>query len=432
MVEALKSSGDPPSCTITSTLCKVAELFSYSVNELKAHQTEENMKNVMENFDRVNTVMRVMKLAYPQYLSFQNIMTATTTDLATPSLKNESNDVMASTTTTTTSTNLATVKPIVTPSANLAAPVEVKPEPNHANPYRDHSPVAVPMAAPPAPTTKINLVPQFNTQVESTQQAHISPKEFLDKFEKTCKQFAAENGFIVANIWESLLVHALPKDKLAWAEKNILNRNLSWYEARQIYLRSFPISTSPTPPQQSKPQQIQPQQSVKQQAPPPVRRETARMTRTLNPLPTPPPMDDEEAKLLRKKQEKYAEFFLALQMREYETIGDYNRKFLRYVNIANIGLSQADLIRRYLNSLLKEHKEMMDAALTSHPSISRTPTQIEDMMALTEKVITSQQKVKDRIYAQACWQTPRKRENSEIQLQQQQQPPPKRFSPFCA
>lgn len=407
MVDAFQSSGNPPSCTITSTLSKVAELFSCSVNDLCTNQTEENMKNVMENFDRVNTVMRVMKLAYPQYSGVQHVMTApTNADLAAPIYaKNEPNDAM-----TTTTTNLATINPMVTPPSPLAS-VEIKTDPNSVNKYRDHSPVA---SAP----RLVSRLPTVTPTVDEQSHSYISPKEFLDKFELTCKKFAAENGFVVSNVWESLLVHALPKDKLAWAEKNILNRNLSWYEARQIYLRAFPLKTaSPTPPA---PRQQQVQK--------PQKREKARVTRTLNPLPTPPPTDDDEAKLIRKRQEKYAEYFLALQMREYESIGDYNKKFIRYVNIANIGLSQVDLIRRYLNSLLKEHKEMMDAAFISHPCILKTPENIEEMMKLTEKVITSQQLVKDRIYAQPCWQRQRKRENTDGQ----QPPASKRSTPFCA
>jgi hypothetical protein len=365
----------------------VSEAFNNSVQDLSQIDNElmNSYKQMLDNYEKVNMVIRVLKLAYP----FSN--------------DNQRNRTLSSASTM-----------IKSPSKNN----------NNSREQEEQQVVAMPISPPQQfkeqVVSKIKREPTEqqkpinNNSRCSTSPTYIPPKVFLDQFEKTANGFAQENNMNVSDVWELLLSHALPEDKLQWARQNILNRNYSWIQARQKYLAQFSDDQTP----------------FKKILPTPSRSRTLEysQSRSYDPLPTPPLNDEEDLQIARKRQEKYAEHFLALEMKEYEPVQDYNKKFLRYAKIANLSFSQTKLMRRYLNSLLPHLKSVIETAVQS--CRVPQPKDIHEVMTLAEKLADQQKLVKQRIYAQPCWKLPNsiKRTSDDINDER----PTKRLPSSCA
>ncbi|KAI8088497.1 hypothetical protein BDF21DRAFT_413377 [Thamnidium elegans] len=400
------------SCLLVSTLIKVTEHFLQSVNLLKndigsdPNTHQQQLLSVMEHYDRLNMVMKVLKIAYPIKIN-------------TPNENNVVNTVMKNVTTTVSNTlskmneipakpelnnnNIAAaavVRPVLAEPRPQQQPVHTKPKPTTTTPTVTHTetrsaastqvprstvvePVQVEVSQPPKPLVKAD-----NLQIKKPESTRPKPKEtstktnnisssvFLDQFEKTAHEFAAQHNIAMEQIWESLLVHALPKDKLAWAEKTILYKNLDWNTARQYYLTDYPdvIQLSQKPVKK-----------VFRENPSAMPKLLKTSTLSRINLPSHIPSTTNTNAQIRERQSRYAEYLLSIEMKEYDSITEFNAKFYRYASIACMNLNDGSLSRRYVSSLLAKYRLPVE-----HVIQQNSPQNLKETMDLASSVIIPQ------------------------------------------
>ncbi|KAL9536772.1 hypothetical protein MBANPS3_012379 [Mucor bainieri] len=72
------------------------------------------------------------------------------------------------------------------------------------------------------------------------QQVHVlSTDQFLEQFERTAQTFAQSINMDMDNVWEFMLIHALPKDKVPWANETIIGKKHPWRYAKQMYYAKY-------------------------------------------------------------------------------------------------------------------------------------------------------------------------------------------------
>lgn len=404
-------------CALMRTLRMVTETFLGSVNQVP--QVDDNhmdeYKKMMQNFENVCTVVRVLSLAFPIDKESLKLLGAGPLSTIVNAVNNKSpSPVQENTHKEQLQQEDQAVQPKQQQPLQPTKQQQLQPKQQQLQPTKQtNQKVAHPTtASPPFISTvvepkvayilraenksvvKKETVPQEVVESRPTRASsptYIPPKVFLDQFEITATELAAKENVRVSTVWEQLLNYALPPNKLQWAKSHVFNRNLTLAQFRQMYLVAFSDDQKPfrkVPSSNSRPRDNQ--------------RPGAR---THDPLPTPPPNDEEELQMLRSRQEKYAEHFLALEMKEYQTIQDYNKKYLSYAKTANIDLdSQSDSMRRYVKSLLPKHKSIIDSAVQSRRVPH--PKNIKEIMDLAQRLIEQQRLAKEHIYAQPCWKHP--------------------------
>ncbi|GAA5801067.1 hypothetical protein HPULCUR_006509 [Helicostylum pulchrum] len=233
---------------------------------------------------------------------------------------------------------------------------------------------------------------QVSKPKESTTKANnISSSVFLDQFEKTAHEFAAQHNIAMEQIWESLLVHALPKDKLAWAEKTILDKNLDWKTARGRYLSAYPDAV----PSKKAAASVQ----EKKEFGMPALVKTSALADSTQPSSVPTTTNASNAQT-RERQSRYAEYLLSIEMKEYDSITDFNAKFYRYASIACMNLSDVSLSRRYISSLLPKYRLPVERVIQQN-----LPQHLKDTMLLASGMIIPLEKAR-KSNGEACWNHP--------------------------
>lgn len=423
----ISTDSDNKSCLLVSTLIKVTEQFLQSTKGLKkdigsdANTRQQQLRSVMEHYDRLNIVMKVLKIAYPLQIN-------------TPNENNVVNTAMKNVTATVSNTlskmNEIPIKPelrhhdvaVSRPGPRYSPPPppplpwksKPKPKPKHTTPHTESTkqpPAAVAAAhthasrsvEPPsgevsrAPPVKNNS-PQIKNP-ESSSSSRAKPKErttkpnnisssvFLDQFEKTAHEFATQHNIAMEQIWESLLVHALPKDKLAWAEKTILNKNMDWKTARGHYLSAY--------------SDVVPSKKiiVKELDMPALVKTTSALAGSTQPSYVPTTTTDANAQT-RERQSRYAEYLLSIEMKEYDSITEYNSKFYRYASIACMNLTDVSLFRRYVSSLLPKYRLPVERVIQQN-----SPQNLKETMNLACGVIIPLEKAR-KSNGEACWKHP--------------------------
>ncbi|KAG2198477.1 hypothetical protein INT47_004464 [Mucor saturninus] len=244
-----------------------------------------------------------------------------------------------------------------------------------------------------APATKVNA-----------ESINISSNVFLDQFENTARTFAAQNKMELSDVWESLFVHALPQDKIKWAENTILHRSLNWNTARKYYLKAFPDIHVQTPFKQFN--HNEPPTDLSTSA-------TQAATRVNDPVTPVLQGTMDEKKRMIERHTLYAERLLSLEMKSYDTIYDYNKKFHRYSIVACMNLNDASLSKRYITSLVPKYRLLVEKALANKP-----PAGLIETMKFAERLIQAQGIEHKKIQRQVCWKHPnqKKRTSSDDNL----------------
>lgn len=245
----------------------------------------------------------------------------------------------------------------------------------------------------PVPKNPENMViDSVPVTKKNTESINISSNVFLDQFENTARTFAAQNKMELSDVWESLFVHALPQDKMKWAENTILNKSLNWNIARKYYLKAFPDIHVQTPFKQHNNNNPPngPSPSV-----------TEASTRVNHPIAPPLKITMDERKRMIERQSLYAERLLSLEMKGHDTIHEYNRKFHRFSNVACMNLNDASLSKRYIHSLIPKYRLLVEKALAN-----KAPSGLLETMSFAQKLIQAQETENKNIQGQVCWKHP--------------------------
>jgi hypothetical protein len=377
-------------CKVACTLVEVTERFLATINHLQQsfnNQSYTNitndLKQLLEQYEHVSMIVNVLKSIYPfisnqqhqNSLSIAAKSAAITSlnslnrlyELANSSLQNISVDVATQQALAAIQqqilqsnaenneefgTKTVTLKPVNDSIEDERKKLELERQQleREKEEFEKQKQMMLTIAPPPAATVKAennNEIPeglQQQLQIENGLQSQvISSSHFLTQFEMTASSFASLNRMSIDCVWESMIIYALPADKAEWAKVNLLERNLTWNEAKLIYLRRFPDtgSTSPPPPLPAMDQAVappkQPEIQLKQKALPPI-------TNT---------------KIDLQRVARYADHLLSLEMNVNDNIDEYNTRYLRYSRCARMDLNDASLIRRYCKSLLPHYRALL-------------------------------------------------------------------------
>ncbi|CAO3609752.1 unnamed protein product [Mucor fragilis] len=254
------------------------------------------------------------------------------------------------------------------------------------------------------------------------QQVHVlSTDQFLEQFEKTAQTFAQSVNMDIDNVWESMLIHALPKDKIPWAKEAIIGKKHSWRYAKHMYYKkyadnanntsapssptgpaavavpSFSIPTASTAAFAATNAAVQATASAStNNAIPatgaPAVTTIATINAPLSPLqrllarPAPSATDPPSRERDQRRVADYCQHLLSLEMKFYDTIEEYNKRYMRYCTIANVDLTGKSFIDRYIRSLDPKYRGIVRTALQLH----RQPlNHIKDVMAVAEETINA-------------------------------------------
>lgn len=412
---------------LVSTLVKVTEQLLTTVNVLNQtsdKSKEEKLVSVMEHYERLNMVIRVLKLAYPVLLQSSNEK-----DAMDYALKQASTAAINSLSKIGEQQNqLVQNNPLQISGSTQVLPQELvqkdTPAPKESHLSRDiqtrdiqtprdvlipgytPSPKEVkvqqrPVVEKPHPPQKTSLKVKSEdmmagsapaAQINKKDSTNISSSVFLDQFENMARTFATQNKMDMSDVWESLFVHALPQDKIKWAEITILNKSLNWNTARRVYLKTYPDIHIQQPIKQFTSNEPRTGLSAS------VTEAATRINQTTAPTMY---MSQEEKKRMLERQSLYAERLLSLEMKGYDAIHEYNQKFHRFSNVACMNLNDVSLSKRYIHSLTPKYRLMVEKALAS-----RTPPTLVETMRLAESLIQPQETNHKKIHGQVCWKHP--------------------------
>ncbi|KAK4510217.1 uncharacterized protein ATC70_006389 [Mucor velutinosus] len=246
----------------------------------------------------------------------------------------------------------------------------------------------------------------------------LSTDQFLEQFEKTAETFAQSINMDIDNVWESMLIHALPKDKLPWANETIIGKKHPWRYAKQLYYikyaeklnnaLSFPtdhpaetgssssIPAAPTAAFAATNAVTQATAStssidVVPTNGAPTITTTTTVNAPLSPLrkllerPAPSTADPPKERDQRRIAD-YCQHLLSLEMKFYDTIEQYNKRYMRYCTIANVDLTGKNFIDRYIRSLDPKYRDIVRAALQLH---KQPLNHIKDVMAVAEETVNA-------------------------------------------
>ncbi|KAG1137393.1 hypothetical protein G6F37_006737 [Rhizopus arrhizus] len=174
----------------------------------------------------------------------------------------------------------------------------------------------------------------MNDKIEKNMK-HLSSTQFLEQFEKTANDFAQSNHLSLNDVWKFLLVHAVPPKYTLWVKENLVNRYSIWSEAKAAYLHQFP--------------------------------------------------DKIDKKPVTYRQERYAEYLLQLQMKEFDPISEFNEKFGTFSKNACMNLYDPSLLNRYIRSLSPKYRLLLTEALQK-PTTNQ-PHSLDDLMRLTTRLV---------------------------------------------
>ncbi|KAF1806134.1 hypothetical protein V8B55DRAFT_1454119 [Mucor lusitanicus] len=239
-------------------------------------------------------------------------------------------------------------------------------------------------------------------------QIHVlSTDQFLEQFEKTAQTFAQSINMDLDNVWESMLIHALPKDKLPWADETIIGKKHSWRYAKQLYHEKYagnsgsaPSSPTGRPLATAAPSSSMPTAATANAtagAPSngvatPAITTTTTVNAPLSPLqkllarsaastPGPSPKERDQRRVA-----DYCQHLLSLEMKFYDTIEEYNKRYIRYCVIANVDLTGKSFIERYIRSLDPKYRKIVQTAL----QLRKQPlNNIKEVMAVAEETINA-------------------------------------------
>lgn len=392
-------------CKVACTLVEVTERFLGIINDVQQLLNNQNYNNInnslkqlLEQYEHVGMIVNVLNSIYPviNNIQHQNSLaiaakSAATTSLnslsrvfdsVNASLQNVTIDPMTQQTlnaiqhqiiqsTAESNNDFGTppvrMSPINDPMEIEKQELDIKRQQleHEKEEFEKEKQMMLSSVQPPAVTVKTenNAIPeglQEQLQIQNgIQGLVISSSQFLEKFEMTASEFAASSHMDVDSVWESMFAYALPGDKLPWAKQNILGRNLSWGEAKRIYLRQFPdiTSTSPTPPRSRpiSPLPASPSAAVAIPKQPAGHSKLSKLPSISN------------AKIDLRRVARYAEHLLSLEMKVNDNIDEYNARYLRYSRCAQMDLNDASLIRRYCNSLLPHYRNLLMEHLKMSP-----------------------------------------------------------------
>ncbi|KAI8366553.1 hypothetical protein BD560DRAFT_400665 [Blakeslea trispora] len=283
----------------------------------------------------------------------------------------------------------------VTPTAVITTATAMPSSPDQS------STSSVPLVAQPiSPAQQALDTPKTAQQInEVPPQSSSQPSEsflasqFLEKFELTATQFAELNKISVNSVWESLIIHALPQSQGQWAKENLLGKDYTWEKAKQIFrghflktshhsspviLKQIKLEAASQPPQKLASPSIQPAQPPQQRPISPQTQLGQQQQHGASEVGN----DSSQIRTSQKRIADYAEHLFGLEMRLYENIDDYNKRYMRYCNIAKMDLSDASLMQRYARSLLKVHRNLI------HSNISgKTIPSLPQLMDFTSAII---------------------------------------------
>jgi hypothetical protein len=241
--------------------------------------------------------------------------------------------------------------------------------------------------------------------------------QFLEQFEKTAKTFAKSIEMDIDNVWESMLLHALPKNKITWAEETIFGRKHTWNYAKQMYSMKYaekPNTTNNELAWNSTTQgnntviPTKPASEVANNIPTAptavfaatnalVNATTAAPKTAVAPLNTllekstiavtaPPQSREQPREQDERRVADYCQHLLSLEMKFYDTIEEYNKRYMRYCLIAHVDLTGQSFIDRYIRSLNPKYRDMIRATI----NINQTPiNNINQVMQLAEEVVNA-------------------------------------------
>ncbi|GAN08868.1 hypothetical protein MAM1_0228d08385 [Mucor ambiguus] len=242
------------------------------------------------------------------------------------------------------------------------------------------------------------------------QQVHVlSTDQFLEQFEKTAQTFAQSINMDIDNVWESMLIHALPKDKVPWANETIIGKRYSWRYAKQLYYVKYAEKNGSAPssptghlsvagPSSSIPTAAQAITGASSNGVIPATKNVPTISTTttinnpLSPLqrlltrPAPSPTDPPPKERDQRRVADYCQHLLSLEMKFYDTIEEYNRRYMRYCTIANVDLTGKSFIDRYIRSLDPKYRNIVRTALQLH---KQPLNHIKDVMAVAEETINA-------------------------------------------
>ncbi|KAI8982290.1 hypothetical protein BDF20DRAFT_866050 [Mycotypha africana] len=271
----------------------------------------------------------------------------------------------------------------------------------------DVSPTPSVISAVPEPAVQQHRLQPHETdhEMKISPERYLQPpsvvtSHFLDQFEATAKVFAEKTGYTLQDVWEKMLVYALPSEEhRVWANSNIFNKNLTWQEAKDLYKRAFPdpdpFSTAPPtppllPPHTPLSAEAATTVSVKSESENSLPKKKSFATSLLRPevvesklkqspsgpiksKNSKPDTNHDRARSVQAKQyrmQRFAECLFELRMGDYDSIQEYNRKYVRYCRAAEMDCRDPSLVRRYISSLLPPYRKAIKEKLqrsNDHP-----------------------------------------------------------------
>lgn len=241
--------------------------------------------------------------------------------------------------------------------------------------------------------------------------------QFLEQFEKTAKTFAKSIDMDIDNVWESMLLHALPKSKITWAEETIFGRKHTWNYAKQMYSMKYAekpnaannesawkptaqdsntavptklasevannIPTAPTAAFAATNALVNATTAAPQIAVTPL---DALLADSTTAVAAPPQSREQPREQDQRRVADYCQHLLSLEMKFYDTIEEYNKRYMRYCLIAHVDLTGKTFIDRYIRSLNPKYRDMIRAAI----NLNQAPiNNINQVMQLAEEVVNA-------------------------------------------
>ncbi|KAI9341863.1 hypothetical protein BD770DRAFT_398913 [Pilaira anomala] len=199
-------------------------------------------------------------------------------------------------------------------------------------------------------------------------------------------------------VWESLFVYALPGNKLGWAKDNILDKQLDWTTARQLYLKRYPDVVTPPPVASSSSSSSSAPVVANRKLSVPAPCKVSEYTFTTRPQPGYESSSAERMAHTRERQSRYAEFLLKIEMKEYESISDFNAKFYRYAKAASMNLNDPSLFRRYVSTLLPKYRSLVAQALQQTPNMKS----LKEVMHVASNTVRPMENG-GKVNGTSCW-----------------------------
>lgn len=436
MAEMTEKDNSP--CLLVTTLTKVTEQFLSSLNQLKSDMNdprmyEQQLVSVMEHYDRLDMVMKVLKIANPS-LTLPTTQTSpidTATHIMNTVTPNNWTQVVQGIQPqpelqNTVVPNSQVVQPVFKPDSSEVSNTQVSaahvPQQQQQQQQIDQALVQKEIQRQIQEQLRQKLLEQkkqkeqqqeqqqrqqqlvlksqqkqqqLQEQKKQQREQELGTKNkastlFLDQFEKTAKDFAAQHNMEMKQVWESLFVYALPGNKLGWAKDTILDKQLDWTTARQLYLKKYPDVVTPPPPA------VAVVSSRNLSVPDACK--TSEYTFTTQPQPSYESSSGERMAHTRERQSRYAEFLLKIEMKEYESISDFNAKYYRYAKSASMNLNDPSLCRRYVSSLLPNYRSLVTQALQQAPNMKS----LKEVMHVASNTVRPMENG-GKVNGTSCW-----------------------------